>query len=100
MTTKTNPVKVWMSSATKDQQELLATAVGTSRGMLYQYASNNRTPSAERAIKIEAATMLMSKQTRGKLPVLYRSDMSTACATCHFAQKCLGTKSEFPVLNS
>lgn len=99
MTDKLNPIKAWMSKATVEQQEELAEMVGTSRGTLYLYASGNRDPSAKRAIEIEAATMQMATKTNGSLPVLYRTDMSSACASCHFAQKCLGIKAEFPVLN-
>jgi transcriptional regulator with XRE-family HTH domain len=99
MTDKLNPIKAWMSKATVEQQEELAAMVGTSRGTLYLYASGNRTPSSSRAIEIEAATMEMAEKTNGSLPVLYRTDMSSACASCHFARQCLGMKSEFPVLN-
>lgn len=98
MTDPSNPIKTWMSQASVAEQVHLANLVGTTRGNLYQYASGNRTPSSERAIKIEAATQEMAKLTKGRLPVLYRTDMSPACASCHFAQKCLGVKSEFTVL--
>jgi DNA-binding transcriptional regulator YdaS (Cro superfamily) len=98
MTKSTNAINTWMRQATVAEQVHLANLVGTTRGNLYQYASGNRTPSSERAIKIEAATQELARMTKGRLPVLYRTDMSPACASCHFAQKCLGTKSEFQPL--
>lgn len=90
-----NPIKLWMRLATVDEQERMAELAGTTRPMLYQYASDQRKPSSERAVHIEAATTQMNKESKRRLPVLYRTDLSSACAQCHFARKCLGTKAEF-----
>lgn len=94
---KQSALKTWMAAATVAQQEEMAELANTTRGTLYQYVSN-RTPSAEKAALIEAATIVMHKRTKGKLPVVYRTDLSTACSQCQFARKCIGMKAEFPLL--
>lgn len=94
-------LKLWMSAATPDEQKLLAERIGTSRPMLYQYAGGHREVSAARAGEIEAATRTMAKASRGRLPVILRTDLCEACRSCSYAQKCLGpraTASEFPIL--
>lgn len=97
--TKThNAIKAWMVAATVDEQDRMAHIAQTTRGMLYQYASGNRKASSEKAAAVEAATVQMSKTSKGRLPVVYRTDLSTACAQCHFARKCLGVKTEFELL--
>lgn len=93
----TSPIKQWMLAASVPEQEEMAKLAGTSRGMLYQYVSN-RNISSERAIQIETATKEMAKRTKGRLPILYRSDLSSACSACHFARKCIGMKAEFQLL--
>lgn len=91
---KANPIKKWMHVATVKEQDAMAKLAGTTRAMLYQYGGGFRETSAERAAQIELATQAMHKQNK-KLPVLFRSDLSNACAKCPFARKCLGVKSEF-----
>jgi DNA-binding transcriptional regulator YdaS (Cro superfamily) len=97
MSKPTSPIKQWMLAASVQEQEEMAKLAGTSRGTLYQYVSNRKT-SSERAIAIETATKEMNKRTKGRLPVLYRTDLSSACGACHFARKCIGMKAEFPLL--
>lgn len=95
-------MKAWMAAATTQEQELLAERVGTTRGMLYQYAGGHRTASAERAGAIEKATAEMHKASKGRLPRIYRTDLSEACLQCEYAQRCLGAKavvSEFPIVD-
>ena len=95
-------LKIWMAAATPDEQELLAVRVGTSRGMLYQYSNGNREVSAARAGQIEAATKAMSRASKGRLPALYRTDLTQACRDCEYARKCLGpiaVASEFPIVS-
>lgn len=94
---KQGALKTWMAAATVAQQEEMAELANTTRGTLYQYVSN-RKASAEKAALIEAATTIMHKRTKGKLPVIYRTDLSTACSQCQFARKCIGMKAEFPLL--
>jgi DNA-binding transcriptional regulator YdaS (Cro superfamily) len=90
-----NPIKIWMRAASAAEQDQMAALAGTTRPMLYQYAGGFRETSSERAVQIEAATMQMAKLTSNRLPVIYRTDLSSACAQCHFARKCLGAKAEF-----
>jgi len=101
MTTIT-PLKIWMAAATPDEQELLAQRVNTTRGMLYQYSGGHRSASADRAIAIEKATAAMHRASKGRLPRIYRTDLSAACRSCEFAARCLGeavvVRSEFPVV--
>lgn len=97
------PMKHWMAAATADEQELLAQRVGTSRGMLYQMAGGYRNASAERAQAIERETKLMHRSSKGRLPIVYRTDLCEACRRCEFAQRCLGgvaVVSEFPIVDS
>lgn len=96
-------MKAWMAAATSSEQELLAERVGTTKGMLYQYAGGHRTASAERAGAIERATAEMHKASKGRLPRIYRTDLSEACLTCEYAQKCLKGQaviSEFPIVDA
>ena len=97
------PMRQWMAAATADEQTLLAKRVGTSRGMLYQLAGGHRNASAERAQAIERETRVMSKASKGRLPVVYRTDLCEACRSCDFAQRCLGERvivSEFPIVDA
>ena len=97
------PMKAWMASATTTEQDALATAVGTSRQTLYQYATGHRVASAERAGQIEAATTDMHKLSKGRLPRVYRTDLSQVCRSCNYAAKCLGERaviSEFPIVDT
>lgn len=96
-------MKAWMAAATVDEQETLAERVGTTRGMLYQYAGGHRTASAERAGAIERATAEMHKASKARLPKIYRTDLSEACLQCEYAQKCLkgqAVVSEFPIVDA
>ena len=90
-------MKAWMALATVQQQDEMAKLAKTTRGMLYKYVSN-RKASSEKAALIEEATKEMHKRTKGRLPVIYRTDLSSACAACQFARKCIGMKAEFPLL--
>lgn len=98
-----NRLKIWMAAATSDEQELLASRIGTSKGMLYQYAGGFREVSALRGGQIEAVTMQMAKASKGRLPVVYRTDVVAACRQCQYAAKCLGpiaVASEFPIVSA
>lgn len=101
MTTIT-PMKAWMMAATPAEQETLAEMVGTSRAMLYHYAGGFREVSATRGGEIERATKAMAKASKGRLPVVYRTDVVDACRGCEYAQKCLGERalaSHFPIVD-
>lgn len=97
-----NPIPAlqhWMRLASAQEQQTLARAIGTSRGMLYHYSSGHRNPSAERGILIERETARMHRASKGRLPRLYRTDLVAACRACEYAERCLGssvvTSSEF-----
>lgn len=102
MTNTITPMKVWMTAATPDEQHLLAEKVGTTRGMLYQWAGGHRQASAEMAGRIEAATAVMHKASKGRLPAIVRTDLCEACRSCQYAAKCLGDRavvSDFPIVS-
>lgn len=95
------PMKAWMSSATVDEQSALAKRAGTSRGYLYQLAGGHRQASADLGAAIERETRVMHRASKGRLPIVYRTDIVPACRACEFAQKCLGERavvSEFPIV--
>ena len=97
------PMRQWMAAATVKEQELLAQRVGTSRAVLYQLAGGYRNASAERAQAIERETKAMARASKGRLPVVYRTDLCEACRSCDFAHRCLGGKavaSEFPIVDA
>jgi hypothetical protein len=96
-------MKAWMLAATTEEQEALAERINTTRATLYQYASGHRTASAERAGVIERITADMHKASKGRLPRIYRTDLSDACLRCEYAQKCLKGRaivSEFPIVSA
>ncbi len=96
-----NIFKLWMAAATPEEQELMAEHLGTSRGMLYQISGGYATVSASRGILMEQAAARMHRESKGRLPLIYRTDMVEACRGCDFAQKCLGSRAvraDFPVV--
>lgn len=96
-----NIFKLWMKAATPEEQQLMADALGTSRGMLYQISGGHATVSAERGILLERAAARMHRESKGRLPLIYRTDMVEACRQCDFAQKCLGSRAvraDFPLV--
>lgn len=106
MTDLITPMKAWMRAATADEQELLAQRVGTSRQYLYHLAADPasnyyREPAAGLAGAIERETLAMARAAKGRLPVVYRTDLVAACRECPFAKRCLGDKavaSHFPIV--
>ena len=101
MTTIT-PMRSWMRLATPAERETLAERSGTTVGMLNQYAGGHRECSAAKAGAIESASKVMSKASKGRLPILWRTDLVSACRTCPYAIKCLGDRamaSEFPIVD-
>lgn len=96
------PLKTFMKAATADELALLADKVGTSVGMLRQYAGGHREMSAERAGRLEDATAKMHKASKGRLPKIVRTDVCAACRSCQYAAKCLGERavvSDFPIVS-
>ena len=96
------PLKIFMRAATAAEQELLAKEIGTSVGMLRQYAGGHREMSADRAGRLEEATAKMHKASKGRLPKIVRTDVCAACRQCQYAAKCLGERavvSDFPIVS-
>ena len=96
-------MRAWMSAATPDEQLLLAQRIGTSRGMLYQLSGGHRQASADMAGRIEAATAVMAKASKGRLPTIVRTDVCDACRACQYAAECLGYRavvSDFPIVDA
>jgi DNA-binding transcriptional regulator YdaS (Cro superfamily) len=92
-------LKSWMRAATTAEQHKLANLISTTPGMLYQYSNGERQVSPVRAREMEMATALLAK-ANPTLPLLYRTDLASACAGCEFAKKCLAEKAdraEFPL---
>lgn len=85
-------MKLWMQAASTEQQFELAKRAQTSRMYLYHLAGGFRDASAELAQRIEKASAEMHKESRGKLPRIYRTDLNAACRGCDFALKCLGPR--------
>lgn len=94
-------IKQWIAVSTIDDLKALAHHAGTSTAYLYQLSGGFRQASPELAIAIERETERMHRETKGRLPRIYRTDLARACANCAFAHKCLGAaavRSEFDVV--
>jgi hypothetical protein len=99
-----NQMKLWMKTATTEEQRALAVAAGTTHNYLYHLSSDpsakyHRETHPETAAKIEAFTQELNKTNKGRTPIVYRTDIVTACRNCVFAQQCLGSRalaSQFP----
>lgn len=94
-------LRLWMRAATSEEQLQLAKRAETSRGMLYLVATGHRNFSPDKAGLIEAAASVMHKASKGRLPMLYRTDLAAACAGCQYARKCLGDdalRADFPIV--
>ena len=92
-----NQLKIWMDAASHEEKALLAELAGTSIGNLNQIAGGYRTGGAAAvraglARRIEKAAGAVAKRNRA-LPPLVRTDLSSECRECDFAQRCLGMKS-------
>jgi hypothetical protein len=102
MTKTITPFRAWMAAATTDEQQLLAERIESSLGTLHQYSSGHREMSPERGIAIERVTREMARVSKGRLPIVYRTDTVAACRGCEYARKCLGediaVRSEFPIV--
>lgn len=99
--TTMNTLKLWMRAATPDEQALLAERAGTSRQYLYQLSGEFRVCSADLGSALERETKAMARASKGRLPIVYRTDLVPACRACEYAQRCLGPRavaSEFPIV--
>ena len=100
-------LKSWMRQATPAERSQMAERAGTSVAYLHHLAAGEETnykrePKPALAAAIERETKLMAKASKGRLPIVYRTDLVTACRQCEFAQRCLGqdviVRGEFPVV--
>lgn len=106
MNTTITPMKVWLQQATTPERELLAQKAGTSSQYLSHVAVNEdknyrREPKIALAAAIERETAAMAKTSKGRLPVVLRTDLIEGCRQCPYAQKVLGeraVRSEFPIV--
>lgn len=95
-------LNVWMRLASTKEQELLAEMAGTTRNHLYQIANGHRKASPDAAHRLANASQALAKQSKGRLPELYVTDLCRVCAGCPYAQKALGNlalRGEFPVVS-
>lgn len=101
--THITPLRVWMRAATQDERELMAQRAATTVGGLRQIANGHRQASADMAGRIEAASAVMAKASKGRLPKIVRTDICAACRACQYAAKCLGERavvSDFPIVDA
>lgn len=100
-------LKKWLKTATKPERERLAKAASTSLQYLDHLAADDganykRQPKVSLAAAIERETEVLAKESKGRLPVVRRTELVGACARCPYAQKCLGNEAavaDFPVLD-
>jgi IS5 family transposase len=106
MNTTITPMKAFLNAATTDERETLAKRCNTSAQYLGHLAVNDdrsykREPKIALAAAIERETKAMSKASKGRLPVVLRTDLIEGCRQCAYAQKCLGDRAlagEFPIV--
>jgi len=100
-------LKTWLRQATRAEQETLAERAGTSVQYLGHVAAGDdknykREPKPALAAAIERETKAMARASKGRLPVVYRTDLNSTCRGCEFARRALGdevvVRSEFPVV--
>jgi hypothetical protein len=109
MNTTITPLKAWLNAATAAERELLADRVGTSSQYLSHVAVNDdkaykREPKISLAAGIERETKVMAKASKGRLPIILRTDLVAGCRSCPYAQKALGqdivVRSDFPIVTA
>lgn len=102
MSNTINPVRAWMHAATVAEQKELARRAGTTKGQLHQLGGGHRLASSGMAGRIEAASLEMHRESKGRLPKVFRTDLSEDCRACQYAARCLGQRaviSEFPIVS-
>lgn len=78
----------------------MASLLGTSRSMLYQISGGFKPVSPERGAEMERAAAGMHRESLGRLPLLYRTDVVSACRGCEFARQCLGNVVDRVIVDS
>ena len=76
------PLSELLRLATPPERERLARlAGGTTVNYLYQLAGCHRPrPSAEFAVQLADATVLLNRETKGRLPIITVRELATMCA--------------------
>jgi hypothetical protein len=107
MNTTITPMRAWLNAATPAERDLLAERVGSSAQYLFHIAVNEdkayrREPKLGLAAGIERETKAMAKASKGRLPIVLRTDLVSGCRSCPYAQKALGpdvvVRGEFPIV--
>lgn len=86
-----NGLTMWLRAATPAEQMTLAEGVGTSRAYLNHLGAGHRKASAAIAGEIEKHTEAMHRDSAGRLPLVYRTDLADVCRQCQYARECLGS---------
>lgn len=81
-------LRSWLKKATTYEQERLAQIAKTARGYLYKLVIGYRPTTVEIAVKLEKASKVLAKESKGRLPILARQDMTEICAECPYSPKC------------
>ena len=103
----TNTLALFISRATPSEKKDFAQRVGGSYQYLVYHLPKTerkgwREPNPELAARIEEVTEAMARESGGRLPRVYRTELNRACRGCRFAKRCLGDRAiaaEFEVLN-
>ena len=102
-------MQAWMRAATPEEKLALAQRAGTSKAYIHHLAAGTETkyrrePKAALAAAIEREAKAMHKESAGRLPLVWRTDLNSACRQCDFARRCLGdavvTAGEFPIVEA
>lgn len=81
--------QTWFQNSTVLERKTLMEKAKISPSSFYKLIKGERQPSAEVAGRLELALDEIEKGSKGRLPVVTRADLCTACANCPYAQKCL-----------
>ena len=81
-------LRLFLTSSTESERERLAKGAGTTVPYLYAIAGGHRDPKIETIAAIERSSITISKRSKGRLPILPRTEISPACAACPFAKAC------------
>lgn len=88
-----NQMRLWMQSASPNEQIKLAELAGTTIGTLHQIAGSYRThgnPTIRSGLagRIQSAANELRRKNK-LLPVVLRTDLSPECRDCEYAKHCL-----------
>lgn len=88
-------LKKFIDHATQPEIAELASRAGTSQHYLvHQLGGERRGASAKLAGNIEKGSRVIAGRSRGRLPVIPRTDLCEACAACPYAKACISNKQD------